>query len=357
MRILFLSGREVAYPRNQYLLHALCQVGKVDIVLKDGLVQASLKRSLLVGLMALPYLVFGRYDLIFVGFYGHLLMLPVGILKRQPVLFDAFISTYDTLVDDRQRWKANSIPAKLAKLVDRTSCYFADRILLDTLAQIEYFSSSFSIPAKKMVRVYVGSDENRFYPRSTEVIKDEVLFFGNFIPLQGTQVILKAAVLLDRMAPEIKFHLVGRGIQYHQALQFVKDNRLSNVRFDPPVPYSSLPDLIANASVCLGGHFGESGKAGRVIAGKTFHCLAMGKPTIVGDNIANRELLTHNFDAWFCAMNNPEALADSIQLLMSEPNLRNKLGQNARETFMENASLSKITTQICQSVRELMPKT
>ena len=29
-------------------------------------------------------------------------MLPVGILTRQPVMFDAFVSTYDTLIQDRQ---------------------------------------------------------------------------------------------------------------------------------------------------------------------------------------------------------------------------------------------------------------
>jgi len=39
---------------------------------------------------ALPRLLFRRYDLVFVGFYGQLLVLPVSFLTRQPVSFSPF---------------------------------------------------------------------------------------------------------------------------------------------------------------------------------------------------------------------------------------------------------------------------
>jgi glycosyltransferase involved in cell wall biosynthesis len=315
MRILYMTGREPAYPRNQYLLHALRHVAEVDVVLTSGPQAASLRRSLLVALAALPRLVFGHYDLVFVGFYGHLLMLPAGLLQRQPVLFDAFLSTYDTLIDDRQRFSAGSIPARLARGLDRESCFLADRVLLDTQTHINYFSTELNVPRQKMERVWVGSDESRFYPRPDIEPASEVLFVGSFLPLQGADVILKAAELIQQSAPGIKFRFIGGGFQYVQAVRFAKEHALSNVFFDAPVPLIDLPVRIAGASICLGGHFGNSAKAGRVIAGKTFHSLAMGKATIVGDNPANHELLTHDYDACFCPMNDPVALAESIQLL------------------------------------------
>ena len=105
--------------------------------------------------------------------------------------------------------------------------------------------------------------------------------------------------------------------------------------------------------ICLGGHFGTSDKAARVIAGKTFQDLAMGKPTIVGENAANHELLTHGYDAWFCPMSDPQALAEGIRTLAEDAPLRAQLGRNARRSFLERASLEVIQAQVRQVVEAM----
>ena len=355
MRILFLSGRESSYPRNRFLIHALRQLGQVDVpVEKGGFPSANLRRSLWVSLAALPYVIRYHYDLVVVGFWGHLLMLPAGVFKRQPVLFDAFVSTYDTLIEDRKRYAPKSLPGRLALSLDKISCHLADHVLLDTQAQVDYFAAQFGIEPSKMDRVWVGSDEAIFYPRQVQTEPAEVLFVGSFVPLQGVDVILQAAKLLDRTNPEVKIRFIGRGMLYPQAVNFAKQNQLTNLLFDAPVPLSALPDQILRATICLGGHFGSSAKAARVIAGKTFHSLAMGKPTIVGDNPANHELLTHDRDAWFCPMADPEALAESIRILISDSERRQRIGAAARQTFLANASLAEISKRIDKIVGELL---
>lgn len=355
MRILFLTGRETSYTRNQFLLYALEKLGDVTVVRYGGPVRANLQRSLLVGLAALPHLLWGKYDLVFVGFYGYLLMLPVGLLARQPVLFDAFISTYDTLIDDRQRFQKNSFPAFLAHRLDETGCRLAERVLIDTLTHANYFATEFGIPKSKLERVWVGSDERRFYPRPDEPERLEVLFVGSYVPLQGTDIIMQAAALLEPVAPEIQFRLVGGGLKYADAVRFAAERKLRNVHFEPYVGLDTLSKYIASAAINLGGHFGSSGKAARVIAGKTFHSLAMGKATIVGDNPANHELLTHDYDAWFCVMNQPAALAEAIRLLASDPVRRTRLGANAHQTFLAHASLEKISGEVGRIVADLLP--
>ena len=84
MHILYLVGRELGYTRNSVLLRAFCRLGTVQVI---GETQSGslLLRIARVFFRALPYLLTQQYDLIFVGFYGHLLMLPVGILSRSPV--------------------------------------------------------------------------------------------------------------------------------------------------------------------------------------------------------------------------------------------------------------------------------
>ena len=75
-----------------------------------------------------------------------------------------------------------------------------------------------------------------------------------------------------------------------------------------------------------------------MIVGKTFQCLAMGRPTIVADNAANAELLTHAEDAWSCRPNDPPAL-----LCRSDADIRPSVirspRQGGREDFHGPASM------------------
>ena len=179
-----------------------------------------------------------------------------------------------------------------------------------------------------------------------------VLFYGSFLPLHGLEVIIRAAKLLDA-DERIRFRVIGNGLEYPRIRRLADQLRLSNIEFLPPVPLSELPAQIAGATMCLGGHFSVSEKAQRVIAGKTFQCLAMGKPTIVGDNIANRELLTPGHDAWFCQSGDAEALAQAILALTNTPDLGVHLGRNARETFLARASIAALSQQVRLMVESL----
>jgi glycosyltransferase involved in cell wall biosynthesis len=353
VHILFLCGREVNYPFNFTMLQALRRLGGVDVVAEEGMGTSITRRSLQVMTQGLPHLLSRRYDLVYVGFYGYLLMLPVGLLARQPVLFNPFISTYETLVLERKRFREASLGARLAFWLDQVACRGADRLILDTQAHVDYFVQQYHLPRDKFDVVYVGADETVFYPRPEVSEEPVVLYHGAYLPVHGVETIVRAAGLLDGKSP-LRFRLIGEGLEYRQARDLAEELDVSNVEFLPPQPWPQMPGQIARASICLGGHFGTAGKAGRVIAGKTYQYLAMGKATIVGDNAANRELLAHGQDAWFCPMADPKGLADGIQALAKDSDLRECLGQKARGTFLKRASTPAINERIRQVVEALV---
>jgi glycosyltransferase involved in cell wall biosynthesis len=356
-RILFLCGREAAYPLNRFLIDCARSFAVVDVIAEGGSGRSIVRRSGRVILEAVPRMLSGRYDLVVVGFFGHFLMPLVRLFARSPVLFHPLISAYETLVFDRRKYAPGSIPARMALRLDRMACRAADHLLLDTHANIEHFSRAFEIPPSRFTRLFVGSDEKFFHPRPGMVGKGQtvVLFYGTFLPLHGIDVIVEAARRLAHR-PDIVFRLIGRGIEFERISGMVAQLGLTNLEFRDPVPLEELPDLIAAADICLGGHFGGSEKARRVISGKTFHDLAMGKPTIVGDNDANRELLTHGEDAWFVEPENPDKLAEAIVRLAGDPDLRDRIGAAAARTFSENASLRVLSTQLREVVDRLLKK-
>jgi glycosyltransferase involved in cell wall biosynthesis len=334
-KILFTCGREPEYPRNSLIRSFLEKKYNLTQVVEHSK-HAAVRYSRLAS--RLPFALHKEpYDAIFIGFLGHPLVLWTAPFTATPILFDAFVSFYDTACFDRQYFKPSSLLGRLAFMLDRMACMRARHILLDTETHVDYFAQTFGISRDKFSSLYVGCDEAIFFPRPGKEQADTVLFYGSYLPLHGVETIIRAANLL-RTERKIKFRIIGQGIQTPKIQSLVEDLGIDTIEFLPNIPLAQLPEHISQATVCLGGHFGSSQKASRVIAGKTFQCLAMGKPTIVGDNPANRELLTPGVDAIFCKMNDPQALANSILTVLKDKDLQQNLGKNARLTFEQKAS-------------------
>jgi len=349
MRVLFICGREPGYIRNRLILKALKRHFEVVEI------SSSLESFVLRNLSVLVRFIVNRpqCDVIFVGFYGHPLMLWLPRFTRRPIVFDAYLSTYDTLCFDR-RWFAPSSPGgRFAYWLDRHSCMSATRVLLDTKAHVGYFTRTFNLSSEGFEVLYVGSDEDVFYPRQAASDGDFLVFYyGSFLPLQGIEHIVRAAKLLEG-DPQIRFQIAGEGKKRREMVQLATGLGASNVEFPGWIPFRELPTAIAQASVCLGGHFSNSAKAQNVIASKTFQFLAMAKPTIVGDNPANRELLTHKKNAYMCPPADSAALAEAILELKRDEELRQRIGWEGYNLFVNRCSVEKIG----QSLKEIIAKT
>ncbi len=286
----------------------------------------------------------GRYDCIIVGFPGYQAAILARFLTAKPVIFDAFFSIYDSKVDDRKVLRKNSLKARYYKLLDRLSCNLADRVLLDTEANIDYFVKDLGIPRKKFVKVLVGADPGMFYPRQGEKREKFLLHFhGHFIPLQGAEYIIRAAHLLkDR---PVRFQVIGTGQEYQRVRGLSATLGLNNINWLDNVPYGQLPGYMAGADACLG-IFGNTGKARRVIPNKIYEAAAMRKPVISGDSPAIREIFTDREDILLCKMADPEDLAAKIVQLMNDDGLREHVAQGGYETFQEHATPTLIARNL-----------
>jgi glycosyltransferase involved in cell wall biosynthesis len=347
MNIVFAAGRELAYPRNSQIINALEK--QYQLHLLTSATSRLTTRLIGVGWRLLRQR-FPADAVCFVGFYGQPLVFPARMRWQGPLILDAFVSTYDTYCFDRQIFEPRSVLGRMAFHLDRLSCQVADLVLVDTLAQARYFEQTFGILRSKIRVLYVGCDDQLFRPRDVPPPDEPtILFYGNFLPLHGTDIILHAAREMSNA--HVHFVLVGRGQEYPYARALARELGISNVEFIDPVPLEALPMIIAQATICLGGHFGRSEKAMRVIAGKTFQCLAMGKPTIVGDSPANRELFTHGENVWMCPMADPAALADAIRHLLDSPKLSARLGEKGREV-VQTTSGNAVTARTVRSIVE-----
>ena len=350
--VLFISGREADYIRNRVLLAALGTHFEVDVFTTG--VRSTVARII----SGLARFIARRpdYDVCFAGFYGQPIAIALSFLQRKPIVLDAYVSTYDTLCEDRRWFHPRSPVGRLAHWLDRRSCQVATHVITDTQAHAHYFTETFGVPSDKITPMYVGCDETLFYPHDEAPIASpcfEVFYYGAFLPLHGTEVIVQAAALL-RDRPEIHFTLGGDGRRRPSAQRMIADLSLTNVELVGWIPLEQLPKYIARASICLGGHFSTVPKAARVISTKTFQFIAMRKPTIVADNPATREVFIPGEHVYAVPMGSPAALAEAIRTLADDGALRSCIAVGGYRLFQQRLATPIVADQLACVVGETL---
>ena len=350
-RIIFACGREAGYVRNAMIARTLR--ANAEVTCLAGQPAASLSRNLAFLLPQLLSALRRPHDLVVLGFYSHPLVPIVRRLSRAPLLFDPFVSNYDTLVIDRGTVASTSILARMATALDKVALRQATGVLADTATHGRFYTAQFGLAPDKLSTLYVGADETVFIPRATPPAQNLVVFtYATFLPVHGLPTVVRAAKLCENHP--ISFRIIGAGPAAAQVQALAQQLDLHNLELLAPVPYEQLAENIAAASICLGGHFGASAKAEMVIAGKTYQFLAMAKPVIVSDTLANRELLAPHDTAAFCKRDDARALANTIIDLAGQPALRLYLGQRGRELFERQLSWEQLAKQLWAVTEQML---
>lgn len=291
--------------------------------------------------LAVRYLRQPRHDVLYVGYLGHFdmpLAWLLARLTRRRLVFDAFLSLYDSSVCDRRVVAEGSVTARLLWRADRWACRLADVALLDTREHIDYFARTFGLDPGKFRELLIGADDRVFAPRSAGRDADAcftVLHYGKYIPLHGISFILGAAARLQAQGSPVRFELIGRGQLFEPMRERARELGLGNVRFLSFLEQPELVEHIARADLCLG-IFGDTDKAARVIPNKVYECMAVGRPVLTGDCRPVRRVLAGA--VLRCPMADEAALAASIEAARADPGELTRVGCRGRERFGQIAS-------------------
>ena len=313
-KVLFITTHRIDYIRNTQEINLLTQyTEKTDCLFTSA---DNHFFSMVYILLKLLFMPIKDYDVIVVSYMSQLIvpfMSPK--FKNKTLIVDFFISLYDSLVFDRQKFPESSFAAKMLYKLDEKTIAPADWVIADTKAHADYFKEAFGADPAKTEVLYLEADTDIYHPMIIE--KEEpykgkflVIYFGTVIPLQGIDVILETIRLLQDNK-KIHFLIIG---PIETKYQRVDSDTVTYIRW---LPQEELARKIAMADLCLAGHFNDTiMKAKRTIPGKAYIYEAMEKPMILGDSPANHELFTEDGKRHFYVpMGNPAALAEKIKYL------------------------------------------
>ena len=349
IKICYIAGRESSYSRTRNVLAGLKKAGFEVITCFPS--DKSFRHY--PGLIWKFFKAKRGCDLIVVGFYGQLLFPFVRLLTWKPILYDVYISTFDTMVYDRGVAKSTSLKAKLYWLFDWFSMKCSHAIILETQDHIEDYAKKFKISIERFRHLFLTVDESVIHPVESNRSEPEFLvhFHGEYAPFHGVRIILEAAHLLRDK--HVQFQIIGKGITWKADRDFAEKAQLNNVRFIDWVPYEQLAKTMAKADCSLG-FFGKNPRTARVLTNKVVETLAVGKPLITVENQPVQELVIHEESALLVPAGDAAALANAILKLKSDPKLKNKLAENGHRAYLEKCSMDVFSSRLNTIVNELV---
>lgn len=277
-----------------------------------------------------------RADVCVAGYPAQLdapLVWAVAWARRAPLVVDAMISLSDTLTGDRARATAHGPGAAALRAVDRFAVRAADLVVTDTAAHADFFADTFGVSRERLAVVPVGAEDDVFRHVPPPDGAPRALFYGKLAPLHGVTTVLEAS----RRPGVPPVRLIGEGQLSGWLAEELARDAPPGLERVPWVPYDQLPREIASAAICLG-IFGTSDKARRVVPNKVFQAMAVGRPIVTADTPAIREVLRADEDALLVPAADPDALAEALRRLGADPELRRRLGDNARARYTEVGS-------------------
>ncbi len=292
-----------------------------------------------------------KYDVMIVGYAGHLITPFAKLVSKKPVILNAMTSLYEANIIARKKYSKNSFMAWRIWLIDWLAFKFADLVLVETNKQKEYLVKRFKIKPRKYARLFTGADDAIFYPDDS-IKKDDkftVLFRGRFLPEAGVRHILQAAKILEK--EEVKFLILGFGLLEKEIKDQIKSLNLKNLELiTRRLEEKELREKMLTAHISIG-QIENHERLKRTIPYKAFESLALKLPYITGNSLGINELLEDGKNCIMVNLADPEDLADKIMKLKNSSDLRKKIAENGYKLYKEKLNPEVLGKELLNIIR------
>jgi len=240
--------------------------------------------------------------------------------------------------------------APVARLTRWYGLRHADRVQVLS-AEIEREVSAIGVPAERTVEIPNGIDLAEFHPVSAperETVRAElglpqhaviVLFAGRLVDYKGIGDLLEAWPSV-RLRETAELVVVGSGpMEPRRALDGVTLCGWA----ESPLRYLQAADVFVHPSHADG------------MSNAVLEAMACGCALVATEHGATHDLLVDEHDALLVPVRSPTALAQALQRLVADRDLRNRLAANARQSVARFA-IARVVDQIEAEYRALLSR-
>jgi glycosyltransferase involved in cell wall biosynthesis len=290
-------------------------------------------------------LVWGTSPPIFQGMTAWLL----ARLKGKPFLFEVrdLWPTFAIAVGVLK----NPLLIRLSLWLERFLYSHADRVMVNSPAYVTHVAGR---GAHQVELVPNGADPEMFDPadrgkafRAAHGLENKfaVLYAGAHGLSNDLEVVLEAASLLQKQAPDVQVVFLGDGKEKPNLQNRAEALRLKNVLFLPPVPKSGMAAALAGADACIA-ILKPIEAYKTTYPNKVFDYMAAGRPVVLAIDGVIREVVEAAGGGIFAEPGNPAALAQAVCRLAVDPARARRMGLAGRQYLQEHFNRSLLAEKL-----------
>jgi glycosyltransferase involved in cell wall biosynthesis len=207
----------------------------------------------------------------------------------------------------------------------------------------------FQLQGYNVVLIPNGVNEREFQPNFDD---SYILNSGRQLPHKHLDLLIKAYALLPtKLREEYVLKLVGDGSEHEYLRRLSLHLGIEDrVQFIPRLAKNEYIDTMSKCSTFVLPTSLEG--FGTV----TIEAMACGKPVIVSDIAAPRDIVSPCYDGFLFKNQNVDDLISHLKLCLSDIALRKKIGCNARKTIEEKYSFRKLAQKYASLFDQLAQK-
>lgn len=182
-----------------------------------------------------------------------------------------------------------------------------------------------------------------------------ILYLGDTGLRRGLQTAIDSLIILMEKIPNVKLVIVGISSTDPILKQQVIDLKLENhVDFKGWQDVTLFPTYIVASAVCIS-PLHRNIQHDVAYANKLFQYMSFGKPVLVSDAIAQKNLIEKTNSGLVHLEKNAQDFADKVLQLYADPALRDRLGRNGKQFVGEEFCWEKTSEKLI-ALYENLPK-
>ncbi len=224
--------------------------------------------------------------------------------------------------------------------------------IVDEICSVSDFAGNFvrEYIIDKPIKVIYNPIESSFFENTTLESKSRnILFFGKIVKTKGAYDLIQAFNIVAKKNKEINLVLVGTG-NLEEAKRYIDDNCRDRVFFKGFMNKRDLLNEIDNSLFCVLPSYYEN------FSMAALEVLARKKALIYTLRASGRELINDNENGLLVEPTDINVLADKIELLIEDNQLRNTIAQNGYDSCKERFSTDVIISQLERYYQEIINK-
>lgn len=198
---------------------------------------------------------------------------------------------------------------------------------------------------------YNGSDPQIFFPEEQPVPDraPAILMVGNLLRGKGHELVLNAMAQVAPQYPSLHCSMIGEGLDQTRFADLARSLGISKrVSFLGRQDRAAVAKAMRECTIfALPSRFEGLGCA-------YLEAMASGKPVIACEGQGIGEIIQHGNNGWLIPVDGLGEMTNALRQLLASPDLRARLGANARQTILNGLTLADQARRLSDLYRDVI---